>query len=64
MVFNLSENADAMFYILTSRPLPELTQDIASKGLGIVYEICGGDQKKELVSMLVDTLVSGRRWVV
>ena len=41
--------------------LPELTQDIASKGLGAVYESCNKDQKDKLVSMLVDTLMAGRK---
>ena len=37
-----------------------MTQDIASKGLGVVYENCSSDQKKELVSVLVETLTTGR----
>ncbi|XP_074640240.1 proteasome adapter and scaffold protein ECM29-like [Tubulanus polymorphus] len=39
----------------------ELTQDIASKGLGLVYENCSKEQKNELVSVLVDTLMVGKR---
>ena len=39
----------------------ELTQDIASKGLALVYEKCGEEQKKDLVSILVDTLTTGKR---
>ncbi|KAK2167662.1 hypothetical protein LSH36_25g00006 [Paralvinella palmiformis] len=39
----------------------ELTQDLASKGLAIVYEICGQDEKQQLVSLLVETLTSGPR---
>lgn len=39
----------------------ELTQDISSKGLGLVYEICSSEQKKMLVSELVDTLTTGKR---
>jgi len=39
----------------------ELTQDIASRGLGIVYESCDSEQKQSLVTALVDTLMTGRR---
>ncbi|WAR24092.1 ECM29-like protein [Mya arenaria] len=38
-----------------------LTQDISSKGLGLVYEICSTEQKSALVSELVDTLMTGKR---
>ena len=37
-----------------------MTQDVASKGLGVVYENCSPEQKKELVSILVDTLTTGK----
>ena len=40
---------------------PDLTQEVASKGLGLVYEHGGEENKRELVSLLVDTLASGRR---
>lgn len=40
----------------------DLTQEVASKGLGLVYEHGGGENKDELVSLLVDTLMTGRRW--
>ncbi|XP_044163962.1 proteasome adapter and scaffold protein ECM29-like isoform X2 [Acropora millepora] len=39
----------------------EITQEVASKGLGLVYEHGGGGNKDELVSMLVNTLMAGRR---
>ncbi|XP_076462653.1 proteasome adapter and scaffold protein ECM29-like isoform X2 [Babylonia areolata] len=39
----------------------EVTQDIASKGLGHGYEICTPEQKDLLVSELVDTLLTGKR---
>lgn len=41
--------------------LLEVTQDIASKGLGQGYEICTPQQKDMLVSELVDTLLTGKR---
>lgn len=41
----------------------ELTQDIVSKGLGIVYEKCNAEQKQELVGELVETLTTGKRSV-
>ena len=37
----------------------DVTQDVASKGLGVVYEKCNDEQKKVLVSSLVDTLSTG-----
>ena len=40
---------------------PEITQDIASKGLALVYEICSAEQKDLLVSELVGTLMTGKR---
>jgi len=39
----------------------ELTQDIVSKGLGVVFEKCNAEQKQELVAALVDTLTTGKR---
>ncbi|KAK3091483.1 hypothetical protein FSP39_020174, partial [Pinctada imbricata] len=39
----------------------DTTQDIASKGLGLVYDICTPQQKDSLVSELVDTLTTGKR---
>lgn len=39
----------------------EITQDIASKGLALVYEICSTEQKDMLVSELVGTLMTGKR---
>ncbi|XP_020896453.1 proteasome adapter and scaffold protein ECM29 [Exaiptasia diaphana] len=39
----------------------ELTQEVASKGLGLVYELGGEERREELVSLLVDTLTSGGR---
>jgi len=41
--------------------LTELTQDVASRGLGVVYESCDAEQKQNLVTALVDTLMTGKR---
>lgn len=41
----------------------ELSQDAASKGLGLVYEMGGEGDQQELVSTLVETLMTGKRWV-
>ncbi|ESP05333.1 hypothetical protein LOTGIDRAFT_103320 [Lottia gigantea] len=38
----------------------DITQDIASKGLGLVFDICTQEQKDLLVSTLVDTLTTGK----
>lgn len=42
----------------------EITQDLASKGLGQVMEVCTPEQKNVLVSELVETLMTGKRSVV
>ncbi|XP_064414526.1 proteasome adapter and scaffold protein ECM29 [Latimeria chalumnae] len=39
----------------------ELSQDVASKGLGLVYELGSEQDQQELVSALVDTLMTGKR---
>ena len=39
----------------------DLTQEVASKGLGLVYELGGEERREELVKLLVDTLMSGRK---
>ena len=50
---------------LPSPPLPsEATQEVASRGMGLVYELSGPAHREELVGMLVDTLMEGRRLVV
>ncbi|XP_041640941.1 proteasome adapter and scaffold protein ECM29 [Cheilinus undulatus] len=39
----------------------ELSQDVASKGLGLVYEMGGEVDQQQLVSTLVETLMTGKR---
>ncbi|KAK2816960.1 hypothetical protein Q5P01_025151 [Channa striata] len=39
----------------------ELSQDAASKGLGLVYEMGGEGDQQKLVSTLVETLMTGKR---
>lgn len=41
----------------------ELSQDVASKGLGLVYEMGGEGDQQKLVSTLVETLMTGKRSV-
>ena len=38
----------------------DLTQDIASKGFGIVYELADDSLKTDLVNQLVDSLTGSR----
>lgn len=38
-----------------------MVQEMASRGLGLVYELSESSQKEELVEMLVGTLVEGRK---
>lgn len=42
----------------------ELSQDVASKGLGLVYELGGEQDQQELVSTLVETLMTGKRYLI
>ncbi|KAJ3256608.1 hypothetical protein HK103_005242 [Boothiomyces macroporosus] len=39
----------------------DFTQEIASKGIGLIYEIGDADMKKELVSSLVSTFTAGKK---
>ena len=41
--------------------ISEFTQDAASKGLSLVYEQSTAESRKDLVSILVDTLMTGKR---
>ncbi|XP_056628052.1 proteasome adapter and scaffold protein ECM29 isoform X2 [Triplophysa dalaica] len=50
----------AAFISILSDP-DELSQDVASKGLGLVYELGGEEDQQELVSTLVETLMTGKR---
>ncbi|TRY64723.1 hypothetical protein DNTS_030150 [Danionella cerebrum] len=48
------------FISILSEP-DDLSQDVASKGLGMVYELGGEQAQQELVSTLVETLMTGKR---
>ncbi|XP_029706065.1 proteasome adapter and scaffold protein ECM29 isoform X1 [Takifugu rubripes] len=48
------------FISVLSEP-DELSQDVASKGLALVYEMGGEHDQQELVSTLVETLMTGKR---
>ncbi len=39
----------------------DFTQDVASKGLGVVYENGTDEQRKRMVDLLVGSLASGRK---
>ena len=41
----------------------EITQEVASRGLGLTYELCDGSTKQEMVQSLLGTLMEGRRLV-
>lgn len=51
------EDVDVCVFVFVS----ELSQDVASKGLGLVYELGGEQDQQELVSTLVETLMTGKR---
>ncbi|XP_077969072.1 proteasome adapter and scaffold protein ECM29-like [Styela clava] len=53
----LPKSQNAFMSLLTESD--DLIQDIASKGLGVVYELGTEDQKKQLVDALVGSLMEG-----
>nr|DBA28234.1 TPA: hypothetical protein GDO54_008627 [Pyxicephalus adspersus] len=55
----LKEIQSAFISVLSDND--ELSQDVASKGLGLVYELGTEQDQQELVSLLVDTLMTGKR---
>ncbi|XP_040217375.1 proteasome adapter and scaffold protein ECM29 isoform X2 [Rana temporaria] len=55
----LKEIQSAFISVLSEND--ELSQDVASKGLGLVYELGTEQDQQELVSILVDTLMTGKR---
>ncbi|XP_054842294.1 proteasome adapter and scaffold protein ECM29 isoform X2 [Eublepharis macularius] len=56
---HLKEIQSAFVSILSDSD--ELSQDVASKGLGLVYELGSEQDQQELVTTLVDTLMTGKR---
>lgn len=40
-----------------------MTQEVASRGMGLVYDMSEASQKEALVGMLVGTLLEGRKYV-
>ncbi|XP_017281248.1 proteasome adapter and scaffold protein ECM29 isoform X2 [Kryptolebias marmoratus] len=56
---HLKEIQNAFISVLSDPD--ELSQDAASKGLGLVYEMGGEGDQQELVSTLVETLMTGKR---
>ena len=46
---------------LPSSNLTDVTQEVASRGMGLVYEMSPATEKEELVKLLVGTLVEGRK---
>ncbi|XP_077980977.1 proteasome adapter and scaffold protein ECM29-like [Glandiceps talaboti] len=55
----LQEMQIAFMNMLTEND--EFTQDAASKGLGLVYDHSSSESRQQLVSLLVDTLTTGRK---
>ncbi|EDL02222.1 expressed sequence AI314180, isoform CRA_c [Mus musculus] len=56
---HLKEIQSAFVSVLSEND--ELSQDVASKGLGLVYELGNEQDQQELVSTLVETLMTGKR---
>jgi len=57
---HLKEIQSAFVSVLSEND--ELSQDVASKGLGLVYELGNEQDQQELVSTLVETLMTGKRY--
>ncbi|ELW70579.1 Proteasome-associated protein ECM29 like protein [Tupaia chinensis] len=55
---HLKEIQSAFVSVLSEND--ELSQDVASKGLGLVYELGNEQDQQELVSTLVETLMTGK----
>ncbi|KAG0427428.1 hypothetical protein HPB47_025518 [Ixodes persulcatus] len=56
---NLKRIQNALLNLLADRS--DMTQSIASKGLSLLYELSDEESRGELVSLLLETLTSGRR---
>lgn len=39
----------------------DVVQEIASRGLGLIYDLCDSTQRKGLVQLLVGTVMEGKR---
>ena len=48
-------------FLTSLLPLLDMTQEVASRGLGLVYEHSDSSQKESLVRILVGTLMEGRK---
>ncbi|CAN8028240.1 unnamed protein product [Ixodes persulcatus] len=59
---NLKRIQNALLNLLADRS--DMTQSIASKGLSLLYELSDEESRGELVSLLLETLTSGRRSTV
>ena len=46
------------------RRIADITQEVASRGMGLVYDMSEASQKEALVGMLVGTLLEGRKYVM
>lgn len=51
------------FYLLNEKlsSIAEITQDVASRGISLVYEQVEDETKDQLVSILVERLTTGKR---
>lgn len=49
-----------LFFIYMCIPT-DVTQEVASRGMGLVYEMSPPSEREALVNLLVGTLVEGRR---
>ena len=41
---------------------PDITQEVASRGMGLVYEMSPPSEREALVNLLVGTLMEGRKY--
>ena len=48
-------------YYLNTIEYPDVTQEVASRGMGLVYEMSPPSERETLVNLLVGTLMEGRK---
>ncbi len=63
-VLRISTTCLEMYMCMLLNFLADFTQEAASHGLGVVYDLSDSSQKEELVRLLVGTLMEGRRYDV
>ena len=66
LVYNLlnSFKLRVVYLLFIFSIYPEITQDVASRGISLIYEQVSEEVKDKLVSQLVERLTTGKRFVL